>query len=100
MTRCDWSGPICTTNKFPDKVTGWTLTFAGGHSVKLETAAVEQRDGQILIDGAPILPGETLTPTIDRGAEIVVRLGCSKRAGHRGRHGMTRWQRLLRRIRR
>lgn len=86
MRRCDWRGPICTTNKDPERLTGWDFT-TGGRTIMLEAAAVTLEDGIYRVNGKPVAQTERLSPIIETGSEIVVRRGCAKRAGHRGHHG-------------
>lgn len=98
MKRCDWRGPVCMTNKEPDRLVGWDFT-TGGRTIMLEPGAVEiGEDGCYRVDGKRLAQTERLSPIIEGGADITVRRGCAKRAGHRGDHGWYLGQRTAMRL--
>jgi len=88
MTKCDWRGPICMTNKDADRMVGADITLADGTQLHCGPDDEISFDPEgYMVNGERIGWPRVLSPIIEPGDEITVRKGCSRRDGHRGRHG-------------
>lgn len=99
-TRCDWSGPICMTDKECDRLVGASFVMGDGTILDYPKAEISWGPDGYTVEGRAIGWPISMSPVIEPGREIVVRLGCSRRLGHGGQHGSPPLRRVWRDARR